>query len=203
MRRDARVALALVLLPALLTACGSEKKGAADPAELGSRAGALGIAPQHVYALTPPSGFVLAQQSVGVHGDDGFSAVYFARESADRQIRLTVERGTMTDRTCPTALPSASGERAVCERDGDAWYRVTDQRREYALAKDGHVLRVSTEGDVPRAVLREAALGAHRPGAGELEALLPDAPAGAVPTERGDLPPNGDGAPVDPEGASG
>lgn len=203
MRRNASLALALLSLPALLTACGTEKEGAADPAELASRARALGIAPQHVYALEPPSGYVLAQQSVGVYGDDGFSAVYFARESGDRQIQLAVERGSMTDETCPTALPAASGERAVCERDGDAWYRVSGQRREYAVPKKGHVLRVSTEGDVSRAVLREAALGAHRPGAGELEALLPDAPSGTVPTERGDLPPNGDGAPLDPEGASG
>jgi hypothetical protein len=203
MRRDARLALALLFLPALLTACGTEKKGAADPAELASRARALGIAPQHVYALEAPSGYVLAQQSVGVYGGDGFSAVYFSRESGGRQIQLTVDRGTMTDGTCPTAPAASSGEPAVCERDGDSWYRVSGQHREYAVPKKGHVLRVSTQGDVSRAVLREAALGAHRPGAGELEALLPDAPSGAVPTERGDLPPVGDGAPLDPEGASG
>jgi hypothetical protein len=203
MRRSARVPLLLLLAPALLTACGSERRGAADPAELASRAGALGIAPEHVYAIEAPSGFTLAQQSVGVHGGDGFSATYVSRESGTDQIVLTVDRGTMTAQTCPTQPSASSGQPATCERDGDAWYRLSGSHREYAVPKDGHVLRVATEGDVSREVLRHTALGAHRPGAGELDALLPEAPEGAEPVERGDLPPAGDGAPDNSVGASG
>ncbi|WP_328874574.1 hypothetical protein OHT76_33445 [Streptomyces sp. NBC_00287] len=172
---------ALFLMSVLLTACGSEKS-AADPAELASRAEALGIAPEHVYVTEAP-GFTLAQQSVGVIGGDGFSAVYVAKEGG-AQLQLSVDRGTMTADTC------AQGATAPCEREGDAWYRG----QEYAIPKKGHVVRVSGEG-VPRDVLKEAALAVHRPSDAELDALLPAAPAGGGSVERGDLPPEGDGAP--------
>ncbi|MBC2906488.1 hypothetical protein [Streptomyces cupreus] len=184
MIRQRGVLPALLLSCALLTACGSDKSGdaAADPAELASRAEALGIAPEHVYAIEAP-GFTLAQQSVGVIGDDGFSAVYVSKEGGV-QLQLSVDRGTMTADTC------AQGTTAPCEREGEAWYRG----QEYAVPKKGHVVRVRGEG-VKRDVLREAALAVHRPSEDELDALLPQAPAGGGSVERGDLPPEGDGAP--------
>ncbi|MER6466150.1 membrane lipoprotein [Streptomyces sp. NPDC001228] len=80
MIRAARVLPPLLLAAALLTGCGTEKAdpGAAkpaDPAELTSKAQALGMNPDLVYVTEAP-GFTLAQQSVGVQGDDGFSASY-------------------------------------------------------------------------------------------------------------------------------
>jgi hypothetical protein len=190
-----------VLLPALvlLTACGSEDAGAADPAELASRARASGIAPELVYAVEAP-GYTLAQQSVGVYGGDGFSATYVSRENGT-QLRLTVDRGTVTADTC-ASQPTATGARAVCARDGDLWYRDAGQESEYAVPKKGFVIRVGGTG-VPRDVLRDAARTVHRPSADELDALLPAGSAGGGPAERGDLPETGDGAPYDPPAAGG
>ncbi|MEU1047404.1 hypothetical protein ABZ400_19870 [Streptomyces sp. NPDC005897] len=211
MIRRARVLPVLVLAPLLLTACGSEKAGhpgpsgtasaaapAADPptGELASRAQAMGVAPELVYVTEAP-GFTLAQQSVGVLGDDGFSATWVDGDT-NALLRLAVDRGTLTTDTCPEQpVGDMSGEHTTCERDGGAWYRTGAGRHEYALSEQGHVVRVSAETDaVPRDVLRAAALAAHRPDAAETDRLLPSAePAPTTPVERGDLPPFGDGAP--------
>ncbi|CAM5683688.1 hypothetical protein SVIOM342S_06938 [Streptomyces violaceorubidus] len=78
----------LLLAPLLLTAYGSEKAGGPGPSgpasapaadagtgELASRAQAMGAAPELVY-VTEAAGSTLAQQSVGVLGDEGFSATW-------------------------------------------------------------------------------------------------------------------------------
>ncbi|MEU2280778.1 hypothetical protein ABZ614_02200 [Streptomyces sp. NPDC013178] len=191
MIRTVRAVPALLLAPVLLTACGTEDAGAADPAELKARARASGIHPDAVYVTEAPGGYTLAQQSVGVYGGDGFSATYVSRKNGG-QLRLTVDRGTMTAETCPTQPPADdSGTRADCTREGDLWYRGGG---EYVVPKKGFLVRIGGEG-VPRDVLREAAEKVHRPSADELDTLLPPAPAGGEPVERGDLPPEGDGAP--------
>ncbi|MCX4765753.1 hypothetical protein OG562_33210 [Streptomyces sp. NBC_01275] len=200
MIRTVRALPVLLLIPALLAGCGTEKSGA-DPAELSSRAEALGIAPELVYTTEAP-GYSLAQQSVGVYGDDGFSAVYFSQKNG-AQLQLAVDRGSMTADTCPQEPVAGSSETAVvCTRDGDAYYRSAGERSEYAVPKNGFVIRISGEG-VPRDVLRQAARNAHRPSADELDALLPSAPAAGEPVERGDLPSTGDGAPDNNVGAGG
>ncbi|MCX5600700.1 hypothetical protein OOK29_21355 [Streptomyces phaeochromogenes] len=224
--------LPLLLLPLLLVSCGTEKAGAgadtgstadtdtgtagtdkgtgssadaADPAELAARAGALGIAPEFVYVTEAP-GFAVAQQSVGVFGGDGFHAAYFSQKT-HTQFELFVDRGTLTAENCPkTQLGQGSGESVACERDGDAWYRKAGGQHEYALPRDGHVIRLVGDANrLDRAVLREAAEATHHPDAAELTALLPPAPEGTAtePVERGDLPPVGDGAPNNEVGASG
>ncbi|WP_405570464.1 hypothetical protein OG418_37765 [Streptomyces phaeochromogenes] len=224
--------LPLLLLPLLLVSCGTEEAGAgadtgstadsdtgtagadkgtgssadaADPAELAARAGALGIAPEFVYVTEAP-GFAVAQQSVGVFGGDGFHAAYFSQKT-HAQFELFVDRGTLTAENCPkTQLGQGSGESVACERDGDTWYRKAGGQHEYALPRDGHVIRLVGTTDGPtRAVLREAAKATHHPDAAELTALLPPAPEGTAtePVERGDLPPVGDGAPNNEVGASG
>ncbi|MFI9612299.1 hypothetical protein ACIHCM_11580 [Streptomyces sp. NPDC052023] len=202
MRPPRALPWAALLIPVLVTGCGTATEPAAG-AEAASRARASGIAPEHLYA-TGAAGFTLAQQSVGVYGGDGFSAVYVSQETG-AHIQLTVDRGTMTAAGCPgRPVAGASGGTTKCVRDGDAWYRVTGGHREYAVPKDGHVVHVGGSAGVSRDVLREAALGAHRPSAGELDALLPSAaPAPTAPLERGDLPPVGDGAPRDEVGTSG
>ncbi|MGV9942844.1 hypothetical protein [Streptomyces sp. NPDC003401] len=196
MIRTARLFPALLLGSVLLTACGSEHAGAADPAdpaELASRAQALGIAPEAVYTTDAP-GHTLAQQSVGVLGDDGFSAVYVSSRKGT-QVRLGVDRGTMTDATCERRTGTEEATTPVtCVRDGDAWYRSAGQWAEYAVPKEDFVIRVGGT-DVPRDVLREAVDHLRRPSADELDTLLPSAPAGGEPVERGDLPSFGDGAP--------
>ncbi|MFF4659590.1 hypothetical protein [Streptomyces sp. NPDC001381] len=202
MIRALRALPALSLLPLLLTACGDERPGAAaDPTELADRAQALGIAPDLVYT-TDVEGYTLAQQSVGVHGDDGFSAAYFSRKSG-KFFQLSVERGTLTAADCSgQPVAGTDGASTACERDGETWYRTTDGSSEYAVPKKDLVIRISGDG-VPRDDLREAAENAHRPTAAELDTLLPSAPAGGEPVERGDLPPEGDGAPDNDVGVGG
>ncbi|NEY32521.1 hypothetical protein GTU99_10010 [Streptomyces sp. PRKS01-65] len=232
MRRPTRL-LPSVLLPVLLllAACGTEKAGSgpaaghpggtaghpggtAGPAasaapagrgELDARARALGVAPELVY-VTEASGYTLAQQSVGVLGDDGFSATYVA-PGTGTQLRLAVERGSIDAGNCPERpVGDLTGEPAACVRDGGLWYRTGAGWHEYAVPGDGHVVRVSGEADaVPRGVLRAAARAAHRPGAAEAATLLPPAAPAATepPVERGDLPPFGDGAPRNDVGAGG
>ncbi|WP_077797860.1 hypothetical protein [Streptomyces sp. JHA26] len=215
MIRHVRVLPPLLLAPLLLTACGTEgpagdpvaaaasaeaASAAAEevfltPNELRNRAEALGIAPELVY-VTRTSDLTLARQSVGVLGDDGFSATYLV-DGSGALLRLSVERGSMTEGTC-RSLPVGddTGGRAVCERDGEAWYRTGGGQHEYALPKNGHVVRLSAEDDVPREVLDRAAEAVHRPDAAEAAATLPSPrPAATAPVERGDLPPFGDGAP--------
>ncbi|MFJ8544793.1 hypothetical protein ACIRFH_22730 [Streptomyces sp. NPDC093586] len=208
MNRRARVLPLLLLPPLLLTACGTQRAAdgpaavaasaetaSAPSEELENRAQALGIAPELVYVTRTP-GLTLAQQSVGVLGDDGFSATYLTGSGA--LVRLSVERGSMTEDSC-RSLPAgdSTGGRAVCERDTEAWYRTGGGQHEYALPKNGHVVRLSAEtAAVPREVLREAAGSIHRPDTAEAAATLPSPrPAATAPVERGDLPPEGDGAP--------
>lgn len=221
--------LPLLLLPLLLVSCGTEEAGAgadtgtgtgtegadkgtggsadpADPAELAARAQALGIAPELVYVTEAP-GFAVAQQSVGVFGGDGFHTAYFSQKT-HAQFELFVDRGTLTAENCPkTQVGQGSGESVACERDGDAWYRKAGGQHEYAVPRDGHVIRLVGDANrLDRAVLRKAAEATHHPDAAELTALLPPAPDGAAatePVERGDLPPVGDGAPNNEVGASG
>ncbi|WP_217247170.1 hypothetical protein [Streptomyces sp. AC602_WCS936] len=214
MNRRARV-LPLLLTPLLLTACGTEKASGESgeseapaaaaseqappatggtPGELKSRAEAMGTAPELVYVTTVP-GFTLAEQSVGVLGDDGFSAAY--TDGSGAVVRLGVERGSITGESCRSGpVGYTSGGAATCERDAGTWYRTGGGEHEYAVPKDGHVLRLSAETDsVPRAVLREAAESAHRPDAAEAAETLPSPRPDTTPVERGDLPPFGDGAP--------
>ncbi|UUU30082.1 hypothetical protein JIX56_09375 [Streptomyces sp. CA-210063] len=219
MFRTARVLLPLALLPLLLTACGTEKVVAAgreplmpapDPAELHARAEALGIAPGLVHVTESP-GFMLARQSVGVYGDDGFSAVYWSRKNS-AQLLLLVDHGTMNAQNCPEhPLGQGTGTSVGCERDGDTWYRTSAGQHEYAVPEDGHVVRISAAtAAVDRDVLRAAALAAHRPTDAELAFLLPPRhhdkpppPHDGMPIQRGDLPPAGDGAPNNEVGTSG
>ncbi|GAA1425317.1 membrane protein [Streptomyces thermospinosisporus] len=219
--------LALIaVVPLLLTGCGAEQAGPAQAAaspkteashsktevsrELGARARALGIAPELVYVTEAP-GFTLAQQSVGVFGADGFSATYVSRQGG-RQIRLSVDRGSLSDAGCDDMAQPA------CERDGelqDAWYRAAEEGQQvYLLPKDGLVVRLAADTGVPREVLRKAARDAHRPTENEeVTDLLPpaqeneDQPGSpsspTTPVERGDLPSTGDGAPRNDANAGG
>ncbi|KOX02989.1 hypothetical protein [Streptomyces sp. NRRL B-3648] len=187
MIRTART-LPLLLLPALLAACGTEKTDTGDarqptpaattPAattsrtELDEHLRALGIAPELVY-LTDVPGFTLAQQSIGVNGDDGFSASYWAKDGA--VLHLYAERGSAAD--CPTDY--------VCR----------------APAK-GRVVRISGEKVAP-GVLRRAADAVHRPAPEELAGLLPPPRTATAPVQRGDLPSYGDGAPDNSVGEGG
>ncbi|MFJ9559103.1 membrane lipoprotein [Streptomyces fuscichromogenes] len=176
MIRAARALPPLLLAAALLTGCGTERAGSgtsadraapAAQAELASRAKALGIAPELVYATRAP-GFTLAQQSVGVQGDDGFSAAYTDRTGA--VIHLYTDR------------PRTAGQHA---------YEVTKKGCVVWLEGEGGVSG-AVLGQALRAVHRPTA------GELDTLLPAPDpAFTDGEPVRRGDLPTNGDGGPPD------
>ncbi|MFI9582986.1 hypothetical protein ACIHCQ_14320 [Streptomyces sp. NPDC052236] len=195
MIRAVRRRLPLVLLlPLALTAlagCGTESAGSSpDRSELEARARYMQSALEHIY-VTEADGYDLATQSVGVLGGDGFSSVYVSKTGG--QLRLEVDRGTLTEANC-----------AKCERDGTLWYSASDGAHTYARAEDGHVVRIGADqAAVDRDTLRAAAKAARPADDQELDELLPEQQAPASPVERGDLPPEGDGAPNNDVGAGG
>lgn len=194
-----RPALLLSLPLLAVTACGTQTPGS-DAAV--RRAHTQGVAPELVYFTRIP-GYDLAEQSVGVIGDDGFEAVYVSAEDPRRQITLTADQGRLDASTCPR-LPlgtAATADGVHCAQDGGLWYRTAGSRHEYACAKGGVVVRLTADREAAdRATLRAAAehLHAYHPKASPT-ATLP----GHSPLRRGDLPPNGDGAPDNHVGVGG
>ncbi|MFH9073013.1 hypothetical protein [Streptomyces alboflavus] len=222
----------LLLAPLALTGCGSEDAGSGNRAsgdrasgnagsgagstpsraDLEDRARAAQTRTAHVY-VTEADGFTLAEQSVGVLGDDGFQAVYVAKRGG-AQIKVGVERGTVDGKTCRSVYPPAGR----CEKDGKGWYRASGPDspenpgstgrsgswHEYVRSEHGLRIQLSADPDlVDRDTLRAAAEEAHRANAAELDAVLPEKTSPATPVERGDIPREGDGAPQDPPGAGG
>ncbi|WP_327357687.1 hypothetical protein [Streptomyces sp. NBC_01304] len=217
MIRPVRIAV-LLALPLVLAACGSEVAGgsgdsgssggsaeqAADRGELEARAQAIQVAIENVYVTEVPD-FTVAEQSVGVIGDDGFSATYVRRDPA-AQIQLSVDRGTVDATTCPGFGGRAAAGQATCEKDGKGWYSSGSGRHAYLIPVTGRLLRLSADrAAVERDALRRAAEQAHPASDAELTDVLPPLPENAptAPVERGDLPPEGDGAPDNGVGVGG
>ncbi|MFJ9293646.1 hypothetical protein [Streptomyces asoensis] len=184
MMRTARALLPFLLLPVLVTGCGTDDEGgtrdtrpgaAADASGLDAAARAWGVAPELV-RITDVHGFTVEPQSVGAYGHGGFAAVYRS-DTGTARFGLFGERGTLTAQSCPRQpLVDGSDERVTCERDGDAWYRKAGDHHEYAVPADGVLIRLSADVDkVGRATLRKAAESAHRPDPAELAELLPAA----------------------------
>lgn len=163
----------ILLVPVLpfAAACGSE--AAASDAELADRAASVGVDPEVVYAVSL-DGFAPASQSAGVHGDAGFGIAYTS--PAGGTAMLTTDPSGTAGPGCVS-----SGGQHAC-----------------VAVHDGVVVTLSAPADaVDEDTLRAAVEGAHRPTADELAALFEAAPDGGEPVERGDLPPAGDGAPID------
>ncbi|MFI6143198.1 hypothetical protein ACIBCC_33995 [Streptomyces griseus] len=216
--RPVLTTLALALGLAAVAGCGTEvatgtpaaaRSASATPppdrAELEARAAAAQTVAEHVWVTEVP-GYALARQSVGVIGDDGFGSVYTAPDGG--QIQLRVERLPHADADCTDGPASGSAQDPVvtCERDGEQWYRATESGHAYARERGDLVVTVSgTPEEVDRATLRSAARAAHLADDHELDQVLPpaDGDSGRRPVERGDLPPEGDGAPDNGVGASG
>ncbi len=188
-----RTAVALVVASApvlVLAACAGLGAGAsstepADRAALAARAGPAGIAPELV-RVTELDGFALATQSVGVSGGDGMAAVY-TRADGDALDTVLLRADRYPD---PTAVPC--GELAGSP-DGVLRCSVVDDEVHVVLEGEG----------VDPATLRAAAAAVRVPRADELDHLFGDVPVPGPPVERGDLPPHGDGAPVDPPALGG
>ncbi|SDU88528.1 hypothetical protein [Jiangella alkaliphila] len=173
MRVLRRLVVPLAVL--VVAACGSEP---ADGDELASRAASIGVDPDAVYAVSL-DGFEPASQSVGVSGDAGFSTAYVSPEGGIAML---------------TTDPSGGAD-AGCVVAGD--------QHECVAVHDGVAVTLSAPVElVDEDTLRAAVDDARPPNAEELDELLPGVDGG-TPVERGDLPPSGDGAPLDPEGAAG
>ncbi|MGN9844332.1 hypothetical protein ACTMTI_40030 [Nonomuraea sp. H19] len=165
---------------ALVSGCGS---GAALSQAVIDQARRQGAAPDLMYVVDLP-GYELAEMSVGAVGDDGFGAFYTAPDG--KRVEMRIERGQY----------KCSG---TCERDGDNWFTVKDGLQEYVAVRKGYHLRLICDvGQMDRSVLKEAAEGA-RPAVGDGGTPAPP----PSPVERGDLPKNGDGAPIQPTGPGG
>lgn len=201
----------LLVLLLVISGCGDragagEDGAAALPSETHRRVLSQGVDPALVYTVEVP-GFELAEQSVGVLGDADYGAVYVPIEPPRiAEVALVVRAGSYDRARCehdPLLDPRAGSDGsdglvARCETEGEGWYRAGDGWHEYVVPRAGHHITVAAPVDaVDRDALRRAALGA-RPVEGAVAPIAPASP----PASRGDLPTTGDGAPVDPYGAS-
>jgi len=198
----------------LLAGCGEESArspGAGTPsasashgedpaavARASARAEAAGTSAALVHVIDVP-GYTLARESVGVVGADGFGSVYVSPSGA--QIHVSVERTTAD-------APVCTADAVECANDGE-WYRSERGVHEVGRLEGprGRRYQVRVWSDpafVDDATLKAAASTVRLATAAEVDAVLPapDAPVDAMPT-RGDLPPVGDGAPMDPPGVGG
>lgn len=200
------VVAALALLT--LSACGSQLLSDAQMERLERDGVDLSL----VYLVELP-GYTLAEQSLGVVGEDGFGASY--TNSAGNVAHLRVEHvvhvaddGRTGDGCGAPLLDAAPGAPLSCARDDTGLYRSSGGRHEYVVVFGDHRLSLNAPSDDPdRAALTRALLDA-RSGAGDppsspgVPPVLPGNPSPAQPP-RGDLPPIGDGAPADPPDAGG
>lgn len=176
---------------------------APDPAVLAARAATAQVPLEKVYVADVP-GFRLAVQSVGPVDEDGFQSS--ATDAHGAIVRLTVDdRAPLTASTCSAVpLGDDSGSVHCTAEKGGLWYLTAGGR--HAYVRQQGALRVTLAAPaqgVSRARLRDAVRAAHRADPAELDRTLPAPTAFPSPVERGDLPPVGDGAPLNEVGASG
>lgn len=197
--------LAVLLLLASGCGTGSGTDDGPDPLpeETYQRVLSQGVDPDLVHTIELP-GFELAEQSAGVLGDADYGAVYLPVEPPYTvEVYLMVKVGSYDQSRCERdSLPGPSGDfpAAVesCEVEAGGWYRRSVDAHEYVVRLDGHHLVVGAPSDaLDREVLTTAALSARRQDGTTSSPLPPSSPV-----TRGDLPSNGDGAPVDPYGES-
>lgn len=198
-------AAAAIALALCLSACATGASGAAaSTSTIDEYAQAAGIQPDLVYT-TEIDGYDLAPQSVGAGAAEGMTATWFNQSTA-AMVTIRTDTGEMTANSCAqTPVWDASDEVVSCTDEGDGiWRRVAGTTQEYMATRDGATIRVTGDNGAPASDLLAAAKALHVPSEAELDLLfsdLPDAPA--TPVVRGDLPENGDGAPIDPTGPGG
>ncbi|MDH2429484.1 hypothetical protein [Sphaerisporangium sp. TRM90804] len=186
-----------VFLAGMLCLAGCGANAAMSQAAI-DRATADGVAPGLIYAIDVP-GFTLAEQSVGVVNENGFGGVYFDERGG--RIEMRVDRGPYDDDRCAKTPMMAGTAPATCARDDAGWYRTAGDDQEYVGVRGDHSIRLITKtATVTRQTLKTA-LAKARPAIGDGRTPSPASPRPAV--TRGDLPTNGDGAPLNPTGPGG
>ena len=148
-------------------------------------------------------GYDRAPQSVGPGAADGMSATWF-NQTTGSMLTIRTDRGELTAASCVgTPLWEAPDEPVTCTDEDGLWHRTGGGIHEYVAVRDGALILV-TGNNAPPAELMAAAKAVHVPSDADLELLFSDAPeVSPSPVERGDLPENGDGAPIDPQGPGG
>lgn len=193
----------LVLLVAF-AGCASTTSGAdaADPDAISAVASRAGIAPELVYT-TEVDGYDLAPQSVGASAAGGIMASWF-NISTGSTLTIRTESGELTETSCVAQpLGDAPDEAVTCTQEDGVWHRSGGDIHEYVAVRDGALISVSGI-DAPQADLLAGAKSVRVPSESELERLFSDVTERpGEPVERGDLPENGDGAPIDPTGPGG
>lgn len=203
--RTAVLTVFIALTGVALAACASMTPGAdaADASSIAERAGALGVAPDLVYT-TEVDGYELAPQSVGPGAADGMSASWF-NETTGALFTIRTDHGELTAASCAgTPLWDAPHAAVTCTDEDGVWHRRGGGIEEYVAVHDGALIWVTGTNAASPGDLLQAAENVRVPTDAELDQLFADAPeAPTEPVERGDLPENGDGAPIDPVGPGG
>ncbi|MCT9821028.1 hypothetical protein N3K63_12135 [Microbacterium sp. W1N] len=187
-----------------LAGCATASAGTAASADsIAAYADAAGIAPELVYT-TEVAGYDVAPQSVGPTADDGMSATWF-NATTHAMLSIRTEWGEMTAASCAeTPVWESPDAPVTCTDEGGLWHRSAGPIHEYVTVRDGVWIQVIGMDGAPQADLLAAAQAARTPSEAELEHLFSDLPDTSTgPVERGDLPENGDGAPIDPTGPGG
>lgn len=203
--RTAAAVAAVALSCISLAACAATAPSmdAADPRSIAERASALGVATELVYT-TEVDGYDLAPQSVGAGAADGMTATWF-NSATGAMLTIRTDRGEFTEALCAaTPLWDAPEEAVACANEDGVWHRSGGDIYEYVAVRDSAVIWVAGANSAPAADVLRAAENVHVPTEAELDQLFADAPEPpAEPVERGDLPDDGDGAPIDPVGPGG
>ena len=199
-RTLAVVAVASVCVALAGCASGSE---AASQEAIAEAASASGIAPELVYT-TEVDGYDLAPQSVGPGAADGMTATWF-NSSTGATLTIRSDFGELTEASCAaTPLWVGPSGSVTCAREDGVWHRSAEGSHEYVAVREGALIWVTGMDDASQSDLLTAAKNVHVPSAAELELLFSEVPKTAgEPEERGNLPANGDGAPIDPSGSGG
>ena len=195
---------ALLALETVVAAgCATSGGSPASADAIADRVGAVGISADLVFT-TEVAGYTLAPQSVGVSNEDGMSATW-TRDGSGAMISLRTHRGGMTAETC-AALPmwEDPATPVTCTEQDGIWHREHNGAHEDIVVRDGAWVLIVGSAGATTDEIDAAAKALHVPSPSELDLLFSDTPrTPPTPVERGDLPENGDGAPIQPSGPGG
>ncbi|MDY0828111.1 hypothetical protein SK224_03110 [Microbacterium sp. BG28] len=193
----------LALVTVVAAGCASSGGGPASADEIAERVGAAGISTDLVFT-TEVTGYTLAPQSVGVWNDEGMSATWM-RDGSGAMISLRTQRGDITAETCATLPMWDDTETPVtCTEQDGIWHRERNGAHEDIAVRDGAWVLIVGSAGATADEIDAAAKAVHVPSSTELDRMFSDTPrTPPTPVERGDLPDNGDGAPIQPSGPGG
>ncbi|UIN30965.1 hypothetical protein [Microbacterium binotii] len=193
----------VALVTVVAAGCATSAGNPASVDAISERVGGVGISADLVFTTAVP-GYTLAPQSVGVSNEEGMSATWI-RDGSGAMISLRTQRGGMTAETC-AALPMWDDPEApvTCTEEDGIWHRERNGAHEDIVVRAGATVRIIGSTGATADEIDAAAKAVHVPSSTELDHMFSDTPrTPPTPVERGDLPENGDGAPIQPSGSGG